>query len=249
LSAKKPIKTAHGPSGQNGKQHQTAKNASSPVKVEPHDGSSSHETAKSEKQEQPQKASLDRSQIAVLIFTGLTTLATVGMYFSARSANTIAQAAATSAKQAVTAARLQVRAQVAVSEGRVSWRRGKADIQLTIKNTGQTKAQAVSIEIDIFRCEKYPLELGMFPMNEPITGSTEIREGVSYPLQSGGTFSHNRSLVISPADLQEIKKGKKAIYIVGNVNYIDEFDDPHAEPFSLMQGGPHGWNAAFMAAN
>jgi hypothetical protein len=107
--------------------------------------------------------------------------------------------------------------------------------RLILKNTGQTPAHAVS-----HWCSS---GVAPYPMPDHVVRALRGRETEmsTKPLPPGAeTKAWSESEILTEAQYEGLSEGTHALYVVGEIRYLDAFNKPQETDFLLFVGGPGG---------
>ena len=170
------------------------------------------------------------TDVLMTLFTGLLVVITGLQWCSFLDSNKVA-------KVALDAAKSQQRAYVFAIEGRVTGiDSGRAHVQLTVKNTGQTPSHDTIIEATAYY-GPYPPKKGALMLKPEIPTSLGAGESadVDFP-----------SIEITQRQMVELAKKRMAIYAIGVIKYMDIFNEQQETTINLIQGGDYDFHAKKM---
>ena len=112
---------------------------------------------------------------------------------------------------------------------------GKPRAKLTIKNTGQTPAHAVT-----HWCSS---GIAPYPVEDHVVRALKRREIdlPTKPLPPGcQTKTWSESDILTEDQYEAVSDGTHALYVIGEIRYLDAFNKPQETDFLLFAGGPTG---------
>jgi len=128
-----------------------------------------------------------------------------------------------------TSTQRQLRAYVGITDIKAENIGGAAAFLLEFRNSGQTPAYSMTVETRV--------KLADYPLNETLP-IVSTRKGVTIlgPGDTGhGFVPAGRAL--SSEELAEMQAGTRAVYVYGEINYIDAFKKKRWTKFRFMIGG------------
>jgi hypothetical protein len=184
-------------------------------------------------------------------FTGVLAFSTIGLWIatvrlwrasethaghmeeSVKAANRAAEVAEQTVKTMEDTAVRQLRAYVGLSTSEMSALSPGQPlaVELRIRNTGQTPAYNVSC---YFRMQFAP-----YPFPREWMEELPIGPRVASTLAANAEFMTEQRFhrALAEAEIAAIHGGEAAVYVFGDVRYIDVFDKPRRTKFAVMYGG------------
>jgi hypothetical protein len=114
--------------------------------------------------------------------------------------------------------------------------------QVAFENTGQTSAYAVHQRIAV-KVLDYPLS-----NNFDLQGGTSISQGMVGPHARMFNSSASETLLTKEED-EEVRKGTKAVYVYGRIDYEDSARVPHWTIYCLYFSSQYNFVPNFCAAH
>lgn len=95
-------------------------------------------------------------------------------------------------------------------------------VTIQVKNSGRTPATISNLVIKV-----KVLQSGTLLPESPDYGREQDEPTAKAFLATNSSFEHSRKLSVSDWEIDEVKNGTKALYVLGYVDYIDEFKQRH----------------------
>jgi hypothetical protein len=105
--------------------------------------------------------------------------------------------------------------------------------QITTNNSGETPAYDVRVRVG--------MAAGIFPLKD--YAAIPMTEGAIPLTIARGEIVHLVTKIgraLTQQEIDEIKAGKGAVYVVGEITYTDKFKKPHSCTFKFYYGGDAG---------
>ena len=125
---------------------------------------------------------------------------------------------------------------------------GEMWVTIQVRNAGRTPATISNLAI---KAEALPS--GTPLPEEPDYGTEQDEPSAKAFLATDGSFNHTRELSVSDSEMDEVRNGTRILYILGYVDYKDQFEqrhrggyarkyDPHREQNNLIFVTQRGYN-------
>lgn len=104
---------------------------------------------------------------------------------------------------------------------------GEMWMTIQVRNAGRTPATISNLAI---KAEALPS--GTPLPEEPDYGTEQDEPSAKAFLATDGSFNHTRELSVSDSEMDEVRNGTRILYILGYVDYIDQFEQRHRSGYA-----------------